>query len=228
MIHSLTTPGKCSGNGDSPHPRCRAYPEWGRREILSSEHLRVLRAQVLDHAATWGMAVLWLLLAIAPNPPLLGLALGAMAFAVPIHGIAIVSYRLAVTPDEMRRRVASVARVIAWGTEPVGIALAGVMLQMVGAVQSAFAFGLWSSVIAVGTTLYMHIRNLVTLPRLWHAETTSASDHQLSCSFCGKLAPQVQWLISGRSGAIICSECVRRCDEIIARADLERSDGRSA
>lgn len=109
-------------------------------------------------AATWWMAALWPLLAIAPNPALLGFALGAMAFTIPIHGIAIVSYRLAVTPDELRGRVASVARVVAWSTEPVGMALSGFLLQAIGAAQTALGLGAWSLLIAVGTTLYPPLR----------------------------------------------------------------------
>lgn len=38
---------------------------------------------------------------------------------------------------------------------------------------------------------------------------------KLTCSFCGKQARSVQWLVTTAVGARICDECVRLCDEII-------------
>lgn len=45
------------------------------------------------------------------------------------------------------------------------------------------------------------------------------------CSFCQKLAPEVDKLISG-PGIYICDQCVRRCVEIIERAppSLEQAE----
>jgi len=170
-------------------------------------------------AATWAMAILWPLLAVAPNPLLLGIALGGMAFAIPIHGIAIVSYRLATTPDQLRGRVASVARVIAWSTEPAGMALSGILIQGIGAANTAFAFGAWVALVAGATTMYGPLRRFVAPEQAAQDRRDSATKRVRVCSFCNKTNPEVRWMISGRSSVIICNECVSRCNELIAEAE---------
>ena len=37
------------------------------------------------------------------------------------------------------------------------------------------------------------------------------------CSFCGKFAPQVEWLLSGPKEVYICSECVEAATTQIAK-----------
>jgi DNA-binding transcriptional MerR regulator len=46
-----------------------------------------------------------------------------------------------------------------------------------------------------------------------------------SCSFCGKQRSDVERMIAGPKGVIICNECVGLCNEIIAN---ERAQGESA
>ena len=43
-----------------------------------------------------------------------------------------VSLRQQLTPDELRGRVASVARLLAWGTQPIGAFLGGVVASAYG------------------------------------------------------------------------------------------------
>ncbi|HZU12143.1 MAG TPA: MFS transporter [Chloroflexota bacterium] len=170
-------------------------------------------------AATWAMAILWPLLAVAPNALFLGVALGGMSFAIPIHGIAIVSYRLAATPDELRGRVASVARVIAWSSEPIGVGLSGLLIQVVGAERTALAFGAWVALVAVATTMYGPLRRAVLREQTVQDRSHSTGERVYVCSFCDKTNPEVLWMISGKTGVIICNECVSRCNELIAGAD---------
>jgi hypothetical protein len=51
---------------------------------------------------------------------------------VPFYNAVYIGYRLALTPDELRGRVNSVARLIAFGFSPLGLALTGISLQYTG------------------------------------------------------------------------------------------------
>ncbi len=73
--------------------------------------------------------------------PLVGLAVSPammiagwmLAFMLdPIFSMASTSYRLSVTPDEMRGRVHSIYRLGGYGAEPVGTAIGGLLLVMIG------------------------------------------------------------------------------------------------
>jgi len=171
----------------------------------------------------WGEVVLWPFFALAPNPVALGAVLGLFAFTMPIYGVATVSYRLQVTPDRLRSRVGSVFRLIAWSSEPLGAALAGVLIQALGAASTALAFSGWALAVAGIATLSRPLRRAATsrasLPN-------SSSDAQADethaahvCSFCGKKAHEVRWMIASRGRAIICDNCVTRCNGMIAKAD---------
>lgn len=80
----------------------------------------------------WLTAVFWFALVILPGPVLLGLITAALFFIVPFYNTVYISYRLALTPDALRGRVNSVARLIAFGFSPLGLALTGISLQYAG------------------------------------------------------------------------------------------------
>ena len=65
---------------------------------------------------------------------LVALAVVSTLFAVtdPIYDITQFSYRMALIPDELQGRVNSVYRMIARATPPLGLALAGILLQRFG------------------------------------------------------------------------------------------------
>lgn len=97
----------------------------------------------------WIEALLWPLFAVAPNLVMLGLVLGLFAFSMPIYGVAAMSYRLSVTPDRLQSRVGTAFRVIAWSTEPVGAALAGLLIQALGPVSATLVFSAWVLLVSV-------------------------------------------------------------------------------
>lgn len=92
---------------------------------------RLSFAQVII-SVLWLYVLFWLLLALLPSPLLLGMIIAAMLFIGPLYSTLSISYRLALTPDALRGRVNSVARLIAFGCAPLGLALTGVLLQYVG------------------------------------------------------------------------------------------------
>lgn len=81
----------------------------------------------------WLTALFWFALVALPEPILLGLITAALFFIVPFYNAVYIGYRLALTPDALRGRVNSVARLIAFGFSPLGLALTGISLQYAGA-----------------------------------------------------------------------------------------------
>lgn len=81
--------------------------------------------------------VIWtcaaLLLAFAPWPLLLLVGKFLLSFTWPAYGVAVVSYRLLLTPDELQGRVNSAFRNLSYGSEPLGSALGGLLLVLLGA-----------------------------------------------------------------------------------------------
>lgn len=93
------------------------------------ERLRCGRILLLSLGAWTGAA---LLLAFALWPPLL--LLGRLLFSLtwPAYGVAVVSYRLLITPDKLQGRVNSAFRNLSYGSEPLGSALGGLLLVSLG------------------------------------------------------------------------------------------------
>ncbi len=106
----------------------------------------------------WLFALLWPLFAVASNPVILGAVLIGLSLLRPIHGVVQVSYRLSVIPDELQGRVTSIYHLIALGSEPVGLALTGVLIQRVGVVLTILIFGIGLVILAMAMTLNPHIR----------------------------------------------------------------------
>jgi MFS family permease len=108
---------------------------------------------------TWIEALLFPLYAIAPHVLVLG-AIAAVMFSLsPIYNVVQFSYRLALIPDELQGRVNSTFRLLAFGFQPIGAALSGLLLERVGPVPTVFLFTLWFAILALMTTLNAHVRN---------------------------------------------------------------------
>jgi hypothetical protein len=88
----------------------------------------------------WIEALLWPLFAIAPSPLLLGVIAAGQWITGPIYNAVQFSYRLALIPDALQGRVNSVFRLLAFGFQPLGAALSGVLLQSIGAPVTVLVF----------------------------------------------------------------------------------------
>ncbi|MEM9348703.1 MAG: MFS transporter [Pseudomonadota bacterium] len=73
----------------------------------------------------------FLLLAFAPGPATVALALFILYLSGIIWDAVSVSYRQRVVPDEIRGRVNSVYRLFAWGTMPLGLVASGALVNSV-------------------------------------------------------------------------------------------------
>ncbi len=108
---------------------------------------------------SWLFALFMPLYAIAPNPFVLGLITAAAFIMVPLYNVVQFSYRSALIPDELQGRVNSVFRLIAFGGQPLGLALTGVLIQNIGAIQTILIASVGLAVLAVAATLNAHVRN---------------------------------------------------------------------
>ncbi|HYP20023.1 MAG TPA: MFS transporter [Chloroflexia bacterium] len=91
-------------------------------------------------ATVWINVVCFPLYALAPSVLALGLIAAVVFISVPVYSVAALSYRLALIPDALQGRVNSAVRLVAFGFQPVGSALAGFLLERVGAVPAVAVF----------------------------------------------------------------------------------------
>jgi predicted MFS family arabinose efflux permease len=117
----------------------------------------------------WIDAVLFPLYALAPAYLLLGVVFALMYFIGPVYNVVQFSYRLALIPDALQGRVNSSFRLLAFGMMPIGAALAGWLIERVGAPATVMAFTAWFALLAIMTTLNRHVREASPLEQLARA-----------------------------------------------------------
>jgi len=112
-------------------------------------------------ATTWIWALTWLLYAFAPDPFVLGVVNAASFIVVPVYMVVQYSCRLSLIPDQMRGRVNAVFRLIAIGSQPVGIALTGFLLQVLGPTSTVLLLFLPQLVLAIAVVFqYKFLRRM--------------------------------------------------------------------
>ena len=109
--------------------------------------------------STWLWVLTWLLFAVAPNPLLLGIATALSFIVVPIYMSVQFGYRLSIIPDHLQGRVNSVFRLIAFGSEPVGLALTGFLIQAVGPIKTVLILFAPQLVCAIVATFSKHFKD---------------------------------------------------------------------
>lgn len=92
---------------------------------------------------TWLYLLLFLLFALAPTLLLLGAVTTLIYFVIPWYDIVQYSHRLAMIPDHLQGRVNSAWRLIAFGFDPLGAAIGGLLLEWIGPVPTIAVFALW-------------------------------------------------------------------------------------
>jgi MFS family permease len=113
--------------------------------------------------------IAWPLQILAPNIYILG-ALGAVIFLMgPIYNVVQFSYRIALIPDRLQGRVNSAFRLLAFGFQPLGGALAGILLQQFGTTITILAFGVVFVGAAVLTIVLPLVRNARPITKLEEA-----------------------------------------------------------
>jgi MFS family permease len=96
---------------------------------------------------------------IAPNPLVLGIITAATFVAGPVYNVVQFSYRSAIIPDELQGRVNSVFRLIAFGGQPLGLALTGLLIQNIGVIPTILLDSAGMVILAIAATVNTHVRN---------------------------------------------------------------------
>ncbi|MDJ0498227.1 MAG: MFS transporter [Acidimicrobiia bacterium] len=83
-------------------------------------------------ASQVGMAVGAVVMGSTSNVAVAAVVAGFYGLLIALWNVVAVSLRQRLTPDDLRGRVASVARLLAWGTQPIGALLGGVVASALG------------------------------------------------------------------------------------------------
>lgn len=127
--------------------------------LLSGQVQRRFGFAQIMIAGTWMWALTWLLFSVARTPLALAIATGATFVVVPIYMATQFSYRLRLIPDHLQGRVNSVFRLIAFGSEPLGLALTGVLLQLWGPITTILILFLPQLALAIAATWSRSLRS---------------------------------------------------------------------
>lgn len=95
--------------------------------------------------------VLWVLFAVSPTEWVTGAGLVLFAATMPVFGVAVLSYQMAQTPDELRGRVGTAFGLMTWGATPIGAAAAGLLLDHLSVTSTALVFAAWTAAVAAGS-----------------------------------------------------------------------------
>lgn len=126
--------------------------------FLATPLQRHFRFGSLTIWSSWIWAVSWLAFALAPNPLILGIAVGASFIIAPIFDAAQFSYRLIVTPDRLQGRVNSIFRLVTFGCQPLGVLVTGILIQWIGPVWTVVVLFFPQGIVALAATLYQPLR----------------------------------------------------------------------
>jgi MFS family permease len=115
------------------------------------------RAVVIGASLLW--AVLFPLFTGNTNPWVFGFAWGGAAFVGAVWNVVVGSYQLAVCPDELRGRVASIGHLMAYGAMALGALLSGALISAAGAEGATWALRAGIVTVALATVADPHIRS---------------------------------------------------------------------
>lgn len=126
--------------------------------ILSGPATKRLTFGQIALGVHWIWALLLPLYVIAPNPLALAAITAATYGVTPIFFVAQYSYRLSRIPDGLQARVNSVFRLLLFGGQPLGLALAGLLSQTVGPIWAVLVFSAMLVLLALTITLNRELR----------------------------------------------------------------------
>ncbi|HET9980498.1 MAG TPA: MFS transporter [Ktedonobacterales bacterium] len=139
---------------------------------------RVVRRLTFAQAfigGNWLVALIWLLYAVAPTPFALGLVMAGIGSVYSVINVAQFSYRMSLIPDALQGRVSSIIRLLLYGTLPLGLAVAGFLIERVGAAPTVLALGAGLVAVAVAASLHPQIRD-AHMPETPKPETETTED----------------------------------------------------
>ena len=107
----------------------------------------------------WVYPLTSMLYAVVPNPLLMAVVQAGDMVNDQIYDVIWPSYRMAMIPDELQGRVMSVYRVIMSSMAPVGMFLAGVLIERMGATHTLWLIAGGTALMAVAVMFNPHVRH---------------------------------------------------------------------
>ena len=107
----------------------------------------------------WIQALLFPLYLVLPKFYLLGALYALIYTLAPVYNVVQFSYRLALIPDALQGRVNSSFRLLAFGFNPLGAALCGLLLEHYGSTPTVLLFAACYLAMAVLTQINPHVRH---------------------------------------------------------------------
>jgi MFS family permease len=144
--------------------------------ILADRFQHILTFRVAFIGCHWLWAVLWFLLLLPRDMIALSIVVALLYAVLMIADLAQFSYRRILIPDELQGRVNSVFRLISYSGAPLGLALAGFLLQVYGPIATIMLLGGGVVVTAALITLNPHIRRARPLTELARASIESGDE----------------------------------------------------
>jgi predicted MFS family arabinose efflux permease len=126
--------------------------------LLATPLQRRLSFGVVIIGSTWIWALLYPLYIFAPSPLWLGVISAGIFLTSPIYNVVQFSYRISIIPDELQGRVNSVFRLLAFGFQPLGLALTGLLIQTITIKPTVLIFAACVLGLAVMTTFNRRVR----------------------------------------------------------------------
>lgn len=114
----------------------------------------------------WITALLFPLLAFAPHFYILGVIMGLSWLTGPIYNVVQFSYRVALIPDALQGRVNSVFRLLAFGFQPFGAFIGGLLIENYGVYVAIAFFTIWYFGLATLTMFNAHVRNATQIGQM--------------------------------------------------------------
>jgi predicted MFS family arabinose efflux permease len=118
-----------------------------------------LAPKVVVVGANWVWFALLPLLLTTHSPIVLGLIGGASAFVGPLWNVVMLSYQMAMVPEEVMGRVGSAVMTLVSGVMPVGSLAAGYLLSTVGPDRAVLALAAFMLATAVAATVSPAVRH---------------------------------------------------------------------
>lgn len=131
--------------------------------LLASRISKRLSFRFIAAACHWIWAVLWLALLFASNMLLVSILLALIFAVLMVYDLTQFSYRRMLIPDELQGRVNSVFRMISYSGGPLGLALAGLLLQFWGPYTTIVLLGVGVLGLALLVTFNPHMRRARSL-----------------------------------------------------------------
>lgn len=110
-------------------------------------------------ATVWVQAILFPLFAFTTSAYLLGAIFAGVTLCSPIYNAVQLSYRLSIIPDELQGRMNSAVRLVTYGSIPPGLALAGILIQGIGARSAILVYAGVMVLLALAVVAYPHVRH---------------------------------------------------------------------